>query len=175
VDGARELPLEGQEAMLSALATLIEIQDSENDRVWWDRFAQLIEETNPTLVATALEQFIKYYRGEPELVPGLVPLLDHPQVGIRQDAATLIGQVVQRNPEDHAIPDDGAVRAELVSRATRDDSALVRVAAIEALAAYPFELVDEVLEQISRNDPEQKVRYAAELIRMGQRQNGRAR
>lgn len=173
VDGARELPLEGREAMLFALRTFIDIQSADSHNVWWDRFGQLVEDTNPLLVQTALEQFLRYRRGEPELVVSLVPLLDHPKVAIREDAATLIGQIVERNPEPNAIPDDAAVRAELVSRATRDDAVVVRVAATEALASWPPELVDEVLEEISRSDPDQQVRYAAELVRREHRQNGK--
>ncbi|HXV76664.1 MAG TPA: HEAT repeat domain-containing protein [Candidatus Polarisedimenticolaceae bacterium] len=175
VDGALELPAEGREALLHALATFVEIQDTADDRLWWERFSRLIEDPNPALVQTALEQFVRYRRGDPQLVPALVPLLDHPKIGIRADSAKLIGQILERHPDPHAIPDDAAVRAELVARATSDEAPPVRVAAVEALARYPADLVDEVLERIARTDPEQQVRYAAELVRMEHRRNGQNR
>ncbi|NIS35732.1 MAG: hypothetical protein GWN73_35300, partial [Actinobacteria bacterium] len=53
----------------------------------------MLEETNPILVDVALEQFLKFHRGDPETLLSVGPLLDHPQEDIRLHAARLIGQV----------------------------------------------------------------------------------
>jgi hypothetical protein len=169
VNGARELPLEGREAYLDALAELIVIQDADSEELRWRRLAALLQGTNPILIHTSLEQFLKFRRGEAELLLTLLPLLDHPQPQLRADAARLIGQVVERRRERGDPVDDEAVRAELIARATRDDSVPVRVAATEALAAFPLALVDDVLVDIAESDPEQQVRYTAQLARLERR------
>jgi hypothetical protein len=165
VDGARELVREGREAQLSALKRLIEIQDARSDELKWHRLSAMLEETNPLLIQTALQQFLKFRRGDDGLVLSVVPLLDHPRPDVRADAARLLGQIVHREGGAMEVENAELVRSELVSRATRDESPGVRVAAVEALAEFPADSIDEVLEQIARADPEQQVRYAAELIR----------
>lgn len=170
VTGAREQPLEGREAFLSALARFVEIQNTGSEELGWHMFEQLLEETDPRLVETALGQFLKFHRGKPEMTSSLVPLLDHPLDELRAQSARLIGQIVDRYWEEETIPEEEMVRAELVARATRDESVPVRVAATEALGEFPRGLVDEVLDEIAESDPEQEVRYTAELIRLEHRQ-----
>jgi len=166
VHGARELPLEGREAFLSALQEFIAIQDAGSEELKWHRLAALLQASNPILIQTSLEQFLKFRRGEPDLLLTLVPLLDHPQPPVRADAARLIGQIVERRGDGGDLEDDETVRAELIARATRDEAVAVRVAATEALAAYPLAVVDDVLADIAETDPEQQVRYAAQLARL---------
>ena len=121
------------------------------------------------VLETALELYIKFHRGEGEMVLGLLPLLDHPQTALRVSTARLIGVIVERNWDSGTIPEDEALRAELIARATRDDAIEVRVAATRALAHFPPEMVDEVLDRIADSDPDQQVRYVAELIRLEHR------
>lgn len=171
VSGAREMPLEGREAFLGALARFVQIQDAGSEELSWHMFEQLLEETDPRLVETALEQFLKFHRGKPEMTSSLVPLLDHPLDELRARSARLIGQIVERYWEEETIPEEEMVRAELVARATRDESVAVRIAATEALGKFPEGLVDEVLDEIAESDPEQEVRYTAELIRLEHRRD----
>jgi len=169
VTGARELPLEGREAYLEALREFIVIQDSGSEELKWQRLGGLLGGSNPILIQTSLEQFLKFRRGDAELLLTLLPLLDHPQPPLRAESAQLIGQIVERQRERGTLEDDEAVRAELIARATRDASVPVRVAATEALAAFPLELVDQVLVEIAETDPEQQVRYTAQLVRLARR------
>lgn len=173
--GARELPLEGRDAFLDALRTFIKIQNADGDELRWHLLSRELDGNNPLVLGTALDLYIKFRRGDGEMVLGLVPLLDHPRTEIRAETAELIGLIVDRHWESGTIPDDEALRTELVARATRDEAIEVRVAAIKALANFPAELVDEVLEQIAESDPEQQVRYTAELIRLEQRRAGNGR
>jgi hypothetical protein len=167
--GARELPLEGRDAVLDALRTFIKIQEADGEELRWHLLSQELDTNNPLVLGTAIDLYIKFRRGDGELVLGLLPLLDHPRTELRASTARLIGLIVDRHWESGTIPDDEALRAELVSRATRDDAIEVRVAATKALANFPPELVDEVLDQIAESDPEQQVRYTAELIRLEHR------
>jgi HEAT repeat protein len=163
VRGAREVPLEGSGPFLDAVERFVLLQDQRDDRVVWRQLAQMIEDTNPLLIRTALDQFLKFRRGDPQLLDSLRPLLDHPTPELRERTARLIGQVLMRNGED-PIPDVGTLQNELVARARRDDAILVRVAAVQALDQLGSDTVQEILEDIARDDPDQTVRYAAEKL-----------
>jgi len=163
VDGARELPAEGTQAIFAALSRFIAIQDTKSDRMTWENLALLLDEPEPILLITALEQFKKFRRGEPELLLSLQPLLEHPDPEVREGAAQLVGQILGRQRDGEVI-EEGALRVELVSRARRDPVVAVRIAATEALSRLNGQAVDEVLEQISDTDPDQAVRYMAEKL-----------
>jgi hypothetical protein len=167
--GSRTLPLEGRDALLDALRTFIRIQDADNDELRWHLLGQELDGNNVLVLETALDLYIKFHRGEGEMVLGLLPLLDHPQTGLRVSTARLIGVIVDRHWASGTIPEDEALRAELIARATRDDAIEVRVAATRALAHFPPEMVDEVLDRIADSDPDQQVRYVAALIRLEHR------
>jgi len=167
--GVRELPLEGRDAFLEALRTFIMIQEADGEELRWHLLSQEMDGNNTLVLGTALDLYIKFRRGDGEMVLGLVPLLDHPRTELRAATAQLIGLIVDRHWESGTIPEDEELRAELVARATRDDAIEVRVAATKALANFPPEMVDEVLDRIAESDPEQQVRYTAELIRLQHR------
>ena len=163
VEGVRELPPEGREAVLGAVRRFVAVQDLDDDRLVWHELGGMLEETHPILVQTALDQFLKFRRGEVEHVESLRPLLDHPSHQLRERTARLIGQiVVQRRGEE--IPDAQLLRNELVARARRDGNVRVRLAATEALGGFDDEVVVEILGEIAERDPDQNVRYTAEKI-----------
>jgi hypothetical protein len=163
VEGLRELPAEGRAALLDAVERFVQVQDLEDDRVIWDRLASMLEETHPILLQTALDQFLKFRRGEAGLVESLRPLLDHPSYQVRERTARLIGQIVSREP-DREIADVDLLRNELVARARRDGNVGVRLAATEALGNFEDDSVLEILEEIAERDPDQNVRYEAEKM-----------
>jgi hypothetical protein len=101
----------------------------------------------------------------------VIPLLDHPGPVYRAQASRLIGQVLEFHRGEE-IPDGPAVRAELIARARRDESPGVREAATRALAGFPSADVVDVLEEISADDPDQEVRYAAQLLLIELREDG---
>ena len=131
----------------------------------------LLEENDPFLLSVALDQFLHFRRGEPELLPLVLPILDHPGPLFRTQASRLIGQILEYNREEE-IPDALAVRAELIARARRDESPSVRVAATRALLGFPSADIVDVLEEISADDPDQEVRYAAQLLLISLREEG---
>jgi len=161
--GARELPAEGERAVIDALARFIEIQQSGSDNFVWAAFTEMLGERSSILIGTALQQFRKFQRGRLELLFSLRPLLDHPDPAIRQDCGRLIAQILVRHPEQE-VPEEAGLRTELVAAARRDDAIDVRVAATQALGRLAPGGVKPILEEIARSDPDQLVRYAAERV-----------
>ncbi len=166
--GARELPAEGSRALLDAMERLIEIQDTGDDRATWRFLGAMLEETDPILLETALGQFLKFRRGDTELLPGLRPLLDHPATEIRTRACRLIGQIVLRYGAA-GIEAEQELRSDVAARARRDEVVAVRVAATEALGSFEGEETREILEEIAAEDADQSVRYVAERILLDRR------
>ena len=100
----RELPAEGQQRILEAVRQFVEIQGFKNDRVTWKRMGDLLEETNPLILRTALQQFFKFRRGTTEQLLIVRPLFDHPDPGIREQAAKVAGVILDRH-EESEIPE----------------------------------------------------------------------
>jgi hypothetical protein len=169
VEGARLLPAEGYEPILSAMREFVSIQDGRSDSLTWSRFSEMLEGGNPILIETALQQFVKFRRGDPELSLSVRPLLDHPSRTIRASAAELIGQIVLMHGAE-SVPEEATLRAELFSAARRDPDVSVRVAACRAMAGFEDRAVAAVLQEIADSDPEQEVRYAAETLLYERRQ-----
>jgi hypothetical protein len=161
IDGARELPAEGAPAVLDAMRRFVEVQDRKDEIAAWTSFREMLEETNPVLLGTSLDLFLKFRRGDLPLLPVLRPLLDHPRPDLRASAARLIGQIVERKAEGE-IPDDVGILAELYARARRDPAVEVRVAATEAVGGIAGIGPEEILREIARSDPDQAVRYEAQ-------------
>jgi len=166
VRGLRPLPDEGREAFLQALTRCIAIQDRADDGQVWLGLRSLLADDNPLLVEIALDQHLKFRRGEPEQLPVLSRLLAHPDSAWRERAARLIGQIAAAYRAE--LPDPPRLRGELAARARADSAVSVRVAATQALACFADE-ARATLQEISRDDPDQSVRYAAEKLLLGTR------
>ncbi|NIM02282.1 MAG: hypothetical protein GTN89_05830 [Acidobacteria bacterium] len=163
VRSVRELPLEGQQGVLDAVSMFLAIQDHKDDRMTWRLMARLLEETNPLAVRNALEQMVKFRRGTLDHLFSLRPLFDHPDPAIREQAARLSGQIIERHGGVD-VPEEAALMAELIGVARRDDTVEPRVAATLALAAFGVARVETVLDEIAASDPDQNVRLSAEKI-----------
>ncbi len=163
IDGTREIPAEGSRGLLDAIGLFVRIQDRKDEIAAWKAIREMLDATNPLLLESSLDLFLKFRRGDAALLPALRPILDHPRPDLRARAARLIGQIVKERAGDRPA-DDGAVLAELYGRARRDPSAEVRIAATSALGGIPGSGPREVLREIARSDPEQAVRYEAEKL-----------
>ena len=163
IHGARELPGEGRPAYLQAVGRFLEIQDRGDDRLAWQGIRDLLEETNPMLVETGLDLFLKFRRGDAPLVELLRPLMDHPAAALRARAVRLTDQIVRRHGTQE-LADVQSLRDELIALARRDPDPEVRIATTEALDGIGGRAAEEVLEQIADHDPDQGVRYAAERL-----------
>ncbi len=163
IDGAKELPAEGSAPVVDAVRAFVTIQDRKDEIASWKSFREMLEDTNPVLLETALDLFLKFRRGDLALLPVLRPILDHPRADLRARAARLIGQIVEHRKEAD-IPDETGILAELFGRARRDDVVEVRVAATIALGGIDGRGTEEILREIARSDPEQAVRYEAERL-----------
>ena len=163
VDGARDLPPEGEEALLNAVKTFISLHGIEDHDRLWERHSDLLESMNPVVLRTVLEQYVKFRRGLPHLIPAILPLMAHPSPDIRSRAVSLIGQIYE---DGLAVPDqdDAAIEGELMALARRDGSTAVRIAATIAVSRLPGEEPVRVLQRIARDDPDQVVRYTAQKL-----------
>jgi hypothetical protein len=161
--GFREVPNEGWEPIVEAATLFAQIQDADDHDLAWHRFGLMLEETNPHLIEVALLQHLRYRRGDPEHLPIVRPLFDHPRPAIRILALRLCGLILERFPGD-AVSDREEVQTEIIGLARSDPAMDVRIAATEALAALRQPGIELVMEEISRDDPDQEVRYAAERV-----------
>lgn len=162
VGGARALPAEGADAVLSALKTFVDVQETGGEDVW-RHLRSMLEETEPILIGTALQLHRKFRRGDLEMLVAVRPLLDHPQSELREQAARLIEQILERFGGS-AVPEPDRLQSEIASHARRDSSPAVRIAATHALGRLAGESVLTILDGIAEDDPDQRVRYAAETL-----------
>jgi hypothetical protein len=172
VRGARPLPAEGAPAILDAVDLLIGIQELGDDQRVWDRLADLLRDDRPLLVEIALEQLVKFRRGAPDHLEPVRRLLSHADPEIRRLSSELLGQLADRHPS--IVTGAGRLRDELAGRARRDPEPAVRIAAATALDAFDGPAVDEVLEEMASEDPNQNVRYVAETLIYDRRARSRA-
>ena len=172
VDGARDLPQEGEPALLDALRTFIDLQAIEDYDRLWERQADLLDSTNPVVLRTVLQQYVKFRRGLPDLIPSVLPLAAHPAPDVRSGAVTLIGQIFEDRLVETEQGDPG-VEGELIALARRDPAVDVRVAATIAVARLPGDGPVRILRQISLEDPDQLVRYTAQKLLLEAADNDR--
>ena len=163
VSGTREVPAEGASAFLDAARQFAQLQSINSDELHWHTLGRMLEERNPFLLLTALDEFLKFRREFPELALRARPLLQHPRPEIRAKALELCGRILTRFPRDE-IADPAGIEMEIIGLARRDASPDVRIAATHALKGLADASVEEVWEEISLDDPDQRVRYAAERL-----------
>ena len=161
VRGSMLLRVEGSAATIDAIRRLAEVQDRKNDDYLWTALPEFLQDANPVLVDAALDLYAKFRREGPAIAPLLQPLLEHPRPDFRRRAAALLGRVLLR-VEAGDLPERPQLVAELTGRARRDEDASVRREATAALGALPEGSVLEVLRAISRDDPDQNVRFEAQ-------------
>jgi hypothetical protein len=170
--GARALPHEGAPALIAALERFIEMHRRNDHDYTWAELRAMLDEDEALYAGTAVEQFLKFRRGDPTLLPRLGVLLDHPDPALREASAKLVGSILERHP--HEVVDEASgVRAELVARARRDEVIDVRIAATEALDELHGAAIGDVLEEIARDDPDQHVRLTAERLLWERRREAR--
>ena len=163
VHGAREAPAEARGPFVEAARLFAQIQDADDHDLAWHRLEMMLEEVNPLLIETALQQYHRYRRGKPELLPTVRPLMEHPRPAIRAAAIDLIGFILERHPGNQ-IDDRDEIEGEVIGHARHDPVVAVRIAATEALGPLRSPGIESVVEEISEEDPDQEVRYAAEVL-----------
>jgi hypothetical protein len=163
VYGAREVPREGASAFLDAAERFARVQAVNDDSQQWHSFDVMLEELNPILIQTALEQYLKFRRGAPDVVPRVRPLLHHPRPDVRQAALALSGFLLERFPPSE-FPDVKGLEMDIIALARRDPAAEVRLEATLALRGLADDSVNQIWEEISNDDPDQHVRYTAERL-----------
>jgi hypothetical protein len=162
--GVMEIPAEGSEALASAVrrfSAVIVLHDyDEQSR----RLRALLTEGNPYLVEAALQQVSEYRLARPEDVDALLSLLDSPRAQFRAGALRILGQLVtEPAPRGEKAPERARLSSLVIGRAFGDSDPEVRGQAVLTLRDLGGDDAADVLRRISRTDPDQEVRYRAEV------------
>jgi hypothetical protein len=161
ISGAREVPFEGSDLHLDALARFGAIQALREDERVWEGVRGLLDDENPLVVHTALDLLLKYRRGRADDSTRIRELLAHPRADIRELSARALGRLLASSRTTDAA-ERVALFGDLAARARRDESVPVRVAATESIAVTGAPGVEDLLREIAREDPDQAVRYVAQ-------------
>ncbi|HXI01917.1 MAG TPA: HEAT repeat domain-containing protein, partial [Candidatus Saccharimonadales bacterium] len=162
--GVLDLPAEGSEAVTGALETFNEILGLRQYDQQSKALRGLLRATNPYLAEAGLEEVARFGLAQDEDREPLLALLSSPRADFRQSAAEILGQMGEgARREGRSLPDSERIRDRLVAAAMKDRVPEVRAEAARSLGRFGDPSVREVLRKMSREDPDQEVRYRAEI------------
>lgn len=157
------LPAEGTEALLSALREIVAFQDEPNQSTRDGRISEWIGASNPWLIDFALDQAARFGIEGERSVSGLIRRSVDASSIRRGLALAALGRWLTIHKDLADIESQLLSQAEerLVQLARADEVAAVRSAAVRALVALGDSRFDLLLRSVSREDPDQAVRYEA--------------
>ena len=162
--GKIDMPSEGAPALVQAAQRLAAIQGLKNQLEVWDAQKSLLREPNPILVATGFEEILKFRLGDETLVTSLLTHLDGPRPDFRVQACRVLAQMFGRlRRTGKEIPSADLLTTETLARASGDESPEVRAEAVRALRELRRKELLDPLARIATSDPNQIVRYEAQL------------
>lgn len=166
--GKLELPAEGSDALVGAIARFVAILALGRHDEQAEALRGLLRQRNPLLVEAGLAECRKFRLAQPDDAQVLVDLFDHPRPGFREGAVVLAGQLVadlkagliaQSKPERvFALLFD-----EVAATARYDEAESVRREAVHSLESFADGAALALLEGIGTADTSQAVRYAAQV------------
>lgn len=162
--GVLDLPPEGAEAVTGALETFNGILGLRQYDRQSEALRGLLHASNPYLVEAGLEEVARFGLAQDDDREPLLALLSSPREDFRQGAVEILGQMGEgARRQGRSLPDSGRIRDHLVATAMKDRSPEVRAEAARALGRFGDPSAREVLRKMSREDPDQEVRYRAEI------------
>ncbi len=161
VQGILEVPPERGEAMLAAVREFAMIQERHDDDFQWERMRIHLADKNVWLIESSLAMHIRFLRSDPDLIPVILQLLDHPRPLIRSQASRLIGETIAMFPTTENEGKYISLHSRLSAVARADEDPLVREQAVIALDRLNDEGAEIILKTIAEGDPDQRVRLAA--------------
>ena len=161
VKGILEVPPERGEALLAAVREFATIQARHDDVYQWERLRLHLSDKNVWLLESSLAMHIRFLRSDPDLIPVILPLLDHPRPLIRSQASRLIAETIALFPASENDTKYFSLHGRLSALARADEDALVREQAVIALDRLDDEGAETILKTIAEGDPDQRVRLAA--------------
>ncbi len=162
-EGKITVPEEGSQALLAAVRRMIEIQGITDQNAQWDAHRALLEEANPLLVETGIEEVLKFRLGTQAMLPTLDRFLTHPRDGYRMGAVRILVQLLEgARRRGEKIPDLDSIGADLMAVLGGDPVPEIRARAVQALCLTPRSDLADTLRQAARADASQIVRYEAQ-------------
>lgn len=160
--GVLELPAEGREALFQAVERFARITVMLDYDAQCRELRALLSEPNPIMVEAGLRQVAEYRLAQAADAEALVSLLDSSRPAFRSGAVKILGQL---SAEPALGPQESQrIRGRIVSAALGDTVPQVRVEAVRALGRLGGDQARDLLARISRDDPDQEVRYLAEIL-----------
>ncbi|MFQ5701727.1 MAG: HEAT repeat domain-containing protein [Acidobacteriota bacterium] len=166
--GKVAVPPEGREALIEAIKRFVQI-----DRLGqMDRQAValrgLLRLNNPYLIEAGLVQCRKYHLATRDDTEVLLRLMGHRRPDFRSGALALVRQLLLAPPAESsdevtAGPLDKTLFDQVAGMGRFDENEEVRRQAIRTLAAFGDESALAMIESIGKNDPNQAVRYEAQV------------
>ncbi len=164
------IPAEGAQALLEAVRALVAYHDSPRRGQVEAELAQWLKGSNNWLVDVALDEAARFSIAGPEWIPGLLLRTRDVNPLRRRLALEAMGTALARGRLGRTGQVSGAqsgeelmamVREALVRHARTDEDASVRLACVNWLPEAGLRDLEALLKSISRDDPDQNVRYTA--------------
>jgi hypothetical protein len=162
--GKVDLPAEGSAAILEAVRRFIRVQAGTDIEQTAQDLRAFLSDPNPLVVEAGLQQVRRLRLGVPQTADALLPILAHPVPDFRVEALRVLAQIFEDHPlREGKLANEDHLVSLVLGRAREDDDVEVRSQAVRTLEARGKRDVLPALEQIARSDPDQQVRFLAEL------------
>lgn len=162
--GVLDIPAEGAEALTSALGRFASILALHEFDLQSRAFRALLRESNPHLLEAGLEQVARFRLGVEDDLDALEPILSANRVSFRRSAVEILAQIAaEARREGRTLARRAPIYDRVASLALADDAVEVREQSVRALAEIAGPDAGPILRRISLQDPDQGVRYSAEV------------
>jgi hypothetical protein len=162
--GVLDIPSEGEEALIGALKRFGEILALREHDPQAEAFRDFLRESNPYLVEAGLAEVARFRLATEEDLEPLLAILASPRAIYRRGAARILGQLGEEaRLTGRALREHGEVFDQVANRAFNDRDPGVRAEAARSIGLFGGSGAREILMRIGRQDPDQEVRYQAEV------------
>jgi hypothetical protein len=162
--GVTTIPAEGATALTDAVKRFVAILSLGQHDLQAEALRGLLTERNPFLLEAGLGEVERFDLADPDDASVLLGLLASPREEFRAGSLRIIAQLGRSaRTSGREMRDRPEIFSRLVERAYGDSAAPVRRDAVRALAGLGGEGVEAVLRAVGERDPDQDVRYQAEV------------
>ena len=162
-EGMIRVSAESATLTIEAIRRFVKIQSIKEQKRIWEGQKALLKETNRLMVEAGLQEIIKFWIAEPDMIPLLLEFIRGENLQFRLSAAKIFCQLFEDETRKRArIEGREEVIRELIQKARGDASPSVRVETIKALKRAGNVGLRDIFEAISKGDEDQEVRYEAQ-------------
>jgi hypothetical protein len=166
--GMSLLPSEGAVALTEAIRRFVAILALGQHDLQAEALRGLLTEKNPNLVEAGLSEVERFDLAEPQDLPVLLQLLGSVRAEFRGASLRVIGQICRAmRVSGRELRERQEIFTKVVDRAYNDQEPSVRSDAVGTLADLGGTDTVAVLRAVSDRDPDQQVRYRAQVVIIG--------